>query len=165
MSTPAASRRRSRRFDSAEQEAYLNLWRTYDRLKEIEDRLFEQHGLTAQQYNALRVLRAAHPRPMPTLALGERLVSRSPDMTRLVDKLSDAGWVERERRSDNRRVVEVSITAAGMELLDQLRTAVRDAHRKQLGHLTAAQREQLISLLQLARAPHEDPDAPWPRDH
>ena len=165
MSTPAAPRRRSRRFDSAEQEAYLNLWRTYDRLKEIEDRLFEQHGLTAQQYNALRVLRAAHPRPMPTLALGERLVSRSPDMTRLVDKLSDAGWVERERRSDNRRVVEVSITAAGMELLDQLRTAVRDAHRKQLGHLTAAQREQLISLLQRARAPHEDPDAPWPRDH
>ncbi len=165
MSTPAAPRRRSRRFDSAEQEAYLNLWRTYDRLKEIEDRLFEQHGLTAQQYNALRVLRAAHPRPMPTLALGERLVSRSPDMTRLVDKLAEAGWVERERRSDNRRVVEVSITTAGMALLDRLRTAVRDAHRKQLGHLTVAQREQLISLLQLAREPHEDLNAPWPRDN
>src|SRR5947208_12802636 len=84
-------------FDSAQQEAYLNLWRTYDRLRILEDELFGRHNLTAQQYNALRLLRAAFPKKVPTLELAGRLVSRAPDITRLIDKLVERGLVERER--------------------------------------------------------------------
>ena len=70
-----AAKRGARRFDSPEQEAYLALWRTYDRLRALEDELFAGFDLTAQQYNLLRLLRAAH-EPIPTLAVAERLVSR-----------------------------------------------------------------------------------------
>ena len=103
----------TRRFDSPEQEAFLNLWRTYDRLRALEDELFGRHGLTAQQYNALRLLRACHPESLPTLELAARLVSRAPDITRLLDKLEQRALVARDRLPENRRVVRVSITDAG----------------------------------------------------
>src|SRR5947209_10354300 len=120
-----AKARRGRRFDSPQQEVFLSLWRTYDRLRALEDRLFGRHHLTAQQYNALRVLRAAHPGKVPTLGLGTRLISRAPDITRLLDKLADRGLIERQRRAENRRVVLVGITDAGLALLDELAEEVR----------------------------------------
>src|SRR5229473_6021475 len=95
----------SARFDSLEQEVFLNLWRTYDRLRALEDELFSRYDLTPQQYNALRVLRGEHPNTMPTLILARRLVSRAPDITRLLDKLEQRGFIERERPADNRRMV------------------------------------------------------------
>ena len=83
MSTalPEKSRRATRRFDSPEQEAFLNLWRSYDRLRACEDELFGNYDLTPQQYNALRLLRAEHPGTLATLVLQARLVSRAPDIT------------------------------------------------------------------------------------
>src|SRR6516225_746829 len=114
------TRRKNRRFDAPEQEAYLNLWRTYDRLRALEDELFGRHNLRAQQYNALRLLRGEHPRPLPTLAIAARLISRAPDITRLIDKLEERGLVRRERPADNRRFVYVGITKAGLGLLAKL---------------------------------------------
>src|SRR5213593_1617361 len=111
-----APQRAIRRFDSPEQEAYLALWRTYDRLRALEDELFAGFDLTAQQYNLLRLLRAAH-EPAPTLALAERLVSRAPDITRMLDKLEERGLVRRDRPPDNRRVVRVGITDPGLALV------------------------------------------------
>ena len=150
-----------RRFDSPEQEAYLNLWRTYDLLKRIEDRLFAQWDLTAQQYNALRLLRGEHPETLPTLSLARRLVSPAPDITRMLDKLEARGLVERRRPADNRRVVQVGISAAGLELLAQLDEPVRQCGKAQLGHLTPAQLEQLTDLLRKGRQPHEADEGPW----
>src|SRR5215831_7959197 len=121
-----------RRFDSLEQEAFLGLWRTYDRLRILEDELFARHDLTAQQYNALRLLRRDHPAPVRTLDLAARLVSRAPDITRLLDKLEQRHLIARDRPADNRRVVRVGITAAGLALLDELRQPVRDCHARQL---------------------------------
>ena len=141
-----------RRFDSPQQEVFLSLWRTYDRLRQWEDELFARHGLTAQQYNALRLLRAAHPRKLPTLALAARLVSRAPDITRLLDKLAERGLIERERPADNRRVVLVGIAPAGVELLDQLAAEVRDCHQRQLGHMEPGEMATLLDLLHKARA-------------
>ena len=160
MSAPKQGRG-IRRFDSLEQEVFLNLWRTYDRLRALEDDLFAQFDLTAQQYNALRLLRAEHPEPLPTLTLARRLVSRAPDITRLLDKLEQRGLVARDRPADNRRVVRVGITAAGIALLDDLRGPVRDCHARQLGHLSREDLEALVALLRAARLPHEDPDSPW----
>jgi DNA-binding MarR family transcriptional regulator len=152
---------RKQRFDSQEQEAYLNLWRTYDRLRLLEDELFGRYDLTAQQYNTLRLLRARHPVRLPTLAVAARLVSRAPDITRLLDRLADRGLVDRERPADNRRVVLVGITEAGLDLLRRLDEPVRDCGRRQLGHLPPAELAELVRLLRLARGPHEDAGGVW----
>jgi DNA-binding MarR family transcriptional regulator len=150
-----------RRFDTLQQEAFLGLWRTYDRLRALEDELFARYDLTAQQYNALRLLRSGHPAPIRTLDLASGLVSRAPDITRLLDKLEQRELVARQRPADNRRVVCVRITSAGIALLDDLRELVRDCHTRQLAHLTQKDLKGLISLLRAARLPHEDEDSAW----
>jgi len=152
---------KNRRFDSLEQEAFLNLWRTYDRLRAAEDELFGRHDLTPQQYNTLRLLTAEHPGKLQTLALAERLVSRAPDITRLIDRLVARGLVERERPAENRRVVQVGITPQGLTLLDELAEQVRACHHQQLGHVSAAGLRQLVELLKEARAPHEEHGSSW----
>lgn len=150
-------------FDSLEQEAYLQLWRTYDRLRELDERVFTAHGLSAQQYNALRVLRAAAPQPLATSALGARLVSRAPDMTRMLDKLEEQGLVRRQRSAENRRLVEVWITPAGRTAVDRLADAVRQCGRDQLGHLDRRSLREFIDLLKQARDPHDrDAADTWP---
>jgi DNA-binding MarR family transcriptional regulator len=159
--TDPPRRPREPHFDSAQQEAYLNLWRTYDRLRMLEDELFGGYGLTAQQYNALRLLRGSHPKRLPTLAVAARLVSRAPDITRMIDRLAERGLVDRERPADNRRVVLVGITAAGLETLRHLDGPVRECGRKQLGHLTPNELAELIRLLRRARGPHEEVEGAW----
>ena len=162
MPLMAAQRsRRVRRFDTPEQEAFLGLWRTYDRLRALEDELFGRFGLTPQQYNALRLLRGEHPKTVRTLDLAGRLVSRAPDITRMLDKLEQRSLIERERPTDNRRVVRVGITAAGIALLIEMRDAVRECHVRQLGHLSRKDLETLVALLRAARWPHEDADSTW----
>jgi DNA-binding MarR family transcriptional regulator len=161
MQRSSPMQRTVRRFDSPQQEVYLNLWRTYDRLSMLEDELFLRSDLTAQQYNALRLLKAEHPGALPTLVLAGRLVSHAPDITRLVDRLQERGLVIRQRMPDNRRVVQVGITDAGLALLKELEQPVRDCHLKQLGHLSSAQLQSLVELLRLARQPHEDEGNAW----
>jgi DNA-binding MarR family transcriptional regulator len=153
---------KSAKFDSLEQEAYLQLWRTYDRLKALEDRMFDEVELSAQQYNTLRLLRSVRPATTPTSALAARLVSRAPDMTRLLDKLEERGLVQRERKAENRRVVEVGITESGVALLDALAERVEACHAEQLGHLGSKALKDLIAVLKEARRPHEDAGSQWP---
>lgn len=148
-------------FDSPQQAAFLHLWRTYDCLKAIEEELFNKFELSAQQYNALRLLRSVYPESMRTLVLASRLISRSPDITRMLDRLEKAGWIARERLADNRRVVEVKITKGGVALLRKMDAKVRQMHDKQLGHLTSDQLAQLTSLLKLAKVPHDDRSCDW----
>jgi DNA-binding MarR family transcriptional regulator len=153
--------RKHRRFDSLEQEVFLNLWRAYDRLRALEDELFAAHDLSPQQYNALRLLRGAYPGKIATLDLAGRLVSRAPDITRLLDKLQERGLIERDRPAENRRVVHVGITNAGRTLLEELEEPLVRCHRRQLGHLSRRQMKDLIELLQVVRAPHEDDSGAW----
>lgn len=150
-----------RGFDSAEQETYLSLWRTYDRLRLLEDQLFAGFDLTAQQYNVLRLLQAEAPAAVPTLGLAERLVSRAPDITRMLDRLEERGWIERSRSTADRRNVWVRITPAGEALLREIAGPLRECHEKQLGHLAVAELKSLASLLQKARGPHEPEQSPW----
>ncbi len=152
---------RRQRFDSPQQETFLNLWRTYDRLRLLEDDLFSRYDLTAQQYNALRLLKAAYPKKVATLHLAGRLVSRAPDITRLLDKLQERALIDRERPADNRRVVNVGITEKGLALLQELAEEVRKCHVRQLGHLQPDEMRTLIDLLRKARVPHESPESNW----
>lgn len=149
------------RFDSLEQEAYLSLWRTYDRLRLLEDELFAQFDLTAQQYNLLRLLKAAHPDAVPTLTLASRLVSRAPDITRMLDRLKDRGLIERERSEEDRRAVLVTISQQGLALLEEITQPLAECHEHQLGHLNSNDLKTLVRLLKKVRSPHEDDNSPW----
>lgn len=159
----SASNATAPRFDSLEQEAYLQLWRTYDRLRELDERVFARHGLSAQQYNALRVLHGADPQPLASSVLGSRLVSRAPDMTRLLDKLEEQGFVQRRRSVTNRRIVEVGITERGRAVVAALAEDVRRCGCDQLGHLDGETLREFIRLLKQAREPHDrDAADAWP---
>ena len=155
-STPACAR-----FDSIHQETFLNLWRTYDRLRALEDALFAPFDLTAQQYNVLRLLKAANSEGVQTLALADKLVSRAPDITRMLDKLERRGLISRARPTDNRRVVRVRVTPAGLALLERIAGPLRSCHQRQLGHLAIDELKQLSRLLHAARLPHEHENSPW----
>jgi DNA-binding MarR family transcriptional regulator len=149
-----------RKFDSLQQEAYLSLWRTYDRLRALEEKLFQTHGLTAQQYNVLRILNASS-ESMPTLAIASKLVSRAPDITRMLDKLETAGWIDRVRSPDDRRSVLIEITAAGRKKLKELEGPLAEMHEEQLGHVAAKDLRLLCDLLAKIRSPHEPEGTSW----
>lgn len=159
--TKAKSVAAVRRFDSAEQEAYLSLWRTYDRLQALEEDVFKPWGVTAQQYNLLRLLKASYPQAVPTLSVVKRLISRAPDVTRMLDRLEANTWITRTRSESDRRAVLIAITDAGLKLLEDMIEPLRDCHEKQLGHLSASELNSLSILLKAARAPHEPDDSPW----
>jgi DNA-binding MarR family transcriptional regulator len=144
---------KKRPFDSAEQEACLNLCRTQDHIQGECARLFEEFNLSGPQYNVLRILRGHGGEGVPTSVIPGEMVTRMPDVTRLVDRLEQAGLVERRRTPSDRRVVLVKITPAGLHLLTRLDRPVLDLHRRLLGHLSPEELEQLNNLLVKARRP------------
>jgi len=148
-------------FDSNEQRVFLHLWRTYDLLKVVEDECLAQFEVTAQQYNVLRILKAVSPEGLPTMRLGQRMISRGPDMTRMLDRLEARHLIKRQRQKENRRVVEAWITTAGIQLLDAMHHELLIMHQKQVGHLSPDQQQQLTHLLRLVRQPHEDASCGW----
>ena len=149
-----------RKFDSLAQEAYLSVWRTYDRLKAIEERFFAPFGLTPQQYNVLRLLQGSES-AVPTLAIATRLVSRAPDITRMLDRLEQDGYVLRTRSQEDRRAVLVSLTPEGHKILGEIEAPLEAMHADQIGHLSQKELRQLCELLSKARKPHEPDGSNW----
>ena len=138
-------------FTSREQEAYLSLLRTADALQaQVEARL-KEFGLTGTQYNALRILRGAGPDGLPCREIGERMITRDPDITRLLNRLEDRGFVERTRARHDRRVIYGNITAAGLKLLRELDVPIEKHGREMLRHVPQEKLKQLIELLELVR--------------
>ncbi|WP_168566039.1 MarR family winged helix-turn-helix transcriptional regulator [Crateriforma spongiae] len=133
-------------FDSLRQEAYLNLVRTHTQLAGQLSRLFKQHGLTDPKYNALRILRGEG-KPMQVYQIAERMVTPQTDVTRLVYRLEEAGLVERERCGEDRRVVWVTLTRRGKDVLKKLDQPVADLHESQFAGLTKTELKQLNDLL------------------
>ena len=110
------------------------------------------HGLSMTQYNVLRILRGAGTAGLCRNEIGERLISRTPDVTRLLDRMETAGLVSRARSTEDRRLVNTVLTAKGRRLVDELDDDVARAHEGLLGHLTKAQLRTLVDLLALARS-------------
>lgn len=137
-------------FESLEQEATLNIWRTSDQTHNRVGRLLREYGLTPSQYNVLRILRGAG-EALPSLEIASRLIQVVPAITGLIDRLEDQGLVERERSGNDRRVVHVAITAKGDNLLAKIDEPLQQLHRELLGHLTRAELKTLIELLEKAR--------------
>ena len=144
--------KQTRPFDSLEAEAYLNLLRTTDALLRKEIEALKAWGLSTTQYNALRILRGAGDEGVTCGELSERMLTRDPDVTRLIDRLDTRGLIRRVRSDRDRRVVRTCISAAGLELLEQLDEPSRTWTKDQLGHLSEQQLRDLIALLEKARA-------------
>ncbi len=128
-------------------EAYLNLQRTADHLRTEELRILRPLGLTPQQYNVLRILRGAGTDGLPSAEIGVRMVTRVPDVTRLVDRLEAAGLVERTRSESDRRVVLVRIGKKGLELLAGIDEPMKRMPDKLMGGLGTAELRKLNDLL------------------
>ena len=142
--------KKKRPFESAEQEAALNILRTSDQLQNRFLRLFRQYGVTPSQYNILRILRGEG-KPMPCLEIGERMIQVVPAMTGLIDRLEKQNLVRRDRCSEDRRVIYVALTVDGEKLLAELDQPVIDLHQRLLGHLSAAELQELSRLLEKSR--------------
>lgn len=151
-------------FESPAQEAFLNLMRTTAALTGPFHTLFKRHSLTQASYNTLRILRGHHlagaAHGVRASHIGAQMVVRVPDVTRLVDRLVDMSLAERGPCREDRRVVYVRITKAGLKLLDQLDEPVRQLHEQTMGHMDAEQLRTLNDLLEAARQSCETTPAP-----
>ncbi len=147
--------RQVRPFHSKGQEAFLALLRTADVAKRRFTSLFEAEEVTLQQYNVLRILRGAGDEGLPTLEIGNRMIERTPGVTRIVDRLVDKGLVSRGRRRDDRRRVWCKITPLGLELLTKLDEPVRKADQETVKGLSEEEVDRLIELLDRIRSTAE----------
>ena len=136
---------------SERQKTVMDLLRTAEQLDRYFTAFYEPPGVTPQQYNVLRILRGEHPDALPTMAIAERMVEKTPGITRLLDRLETKGWVERKRAEEDRRRVLISITAAGLELLESLDGPVREATTAVLEGLGEAEVTSLRASLQRIR--------------
>lgn len=141
----------TRPFRSSSQEAVLGILRTADLLRRVISKIVEPWGITQQQYNVLRILRGAGGEGLPTLTIAQRMVERTPGITRLIDRLESKGWVERKRCQDDRRQVVCRITQMGLDLLAELDGPIDAFDDTGLAMLDTRDQEQLIILLDRVR--------------
>jgi DNA-binding MarR family transcriptional regulator len=144
--------RQSRPFETLEQEALLSIERTAAVLMHRFADSLKAHDITPTQYNVLRILRGAGEHGLCRHEIRDRLVAQVPDVTRLLDRMEEAGLVARERDVTDRRLVTTRITKEGLRLLKRLDEPVTEVHRRELGHMTQAHLRTLIDLLAEARS-------------
>ncbi len=135
-----------------EEEAALSLYRTSQLLLDLNEAFFREHGFTPSQYNVLRILRGAGEGGLGRNEIRERLVNRMPDVTRLLDRMEEAGLVRRERSLADRRYVPTVLTEQGLALVNKMDGPVIESHRSHLGHLSPGKLHSLIEILALIRA-------------
>jgi DNA-binding MarR family transcriptional regulator len=143
--------RQRKPFRSLQQEADLNVVRTAAVLMDDFERLLRPYGITGTQYNVLRILRGAEPEGLCRNEVRDRMLTRMPDMTRLLDRMEEAGLVTRTREAEDRRMVMTTITPAGRRLLEKLDDVVETEHERQFRNLNQEQLRTLIELLTLVR--------------
>ena len=138
-------------FDSAPQEATLNILRTSDQFENRLGGLFRQFGLTGSQYNVLRILRGEGT-ALPSLEIADRMIQVVPAITGLIDRLEKRKFVVRRRCSEDRRIVYVEITAEAKRVLNKLDRPLHDLHQEMIGHLSQQELVELSRLLEKARS-------------
>ena len=131
-----------------EDQIFVALLKAADALSQEADRLIKSHGLTMAQYNVLRILRGAEPEGILCRGISERMISRDPDMTRLLDRIEKRRLITRHREKADRRVVKARITEDGLILLRKLDQPVRELHKGQFRHMSGAQLKSLAKLLE-----------------
>jgi DNA-binding MarR family transcriptional regulator len=135
-----------------EEETTLNLVRTADLLMQRLGDVLQRHGLSATQYNALRILRGAGKDGAGCKDIATRMVTRDPDITRMMDRLEKRGLLTRDRAKQDRRTVAHRLTDAGLELVNSLDAPVEEAHESAMKHMSKAKLRELVGLLEELRA-------------
>lgn len=135
---------------------FVALLQTADTLGQEAEQLLKSAGLTGAQYNVLRILRGAGPGGLACRSIGDRMISHDPDMTRLLDRMEKRGLVSRERQTDDRRVIKTRVTSQGLDLLKTLDHPVRELHKRQFRHMSAARLKTLAELLEEVRPPNQE---------
>ncbi len=151
--------KQSKPFSSLRQEAFLQMARTTAMLTHGWEHALRGHGITLTQYNVLRILRGAGERGLCRHEVSSRLVTQVPDVSRLLDRMMRGGLVTRARDKEDRRMVNACITDKGLSLLQELHLPSKVLVDDQLAHLTDAQVQLLIELLEAARIPAGAPPA------
>lgn len=144
--------KQSRPFATKSQEAYVALLRTADDSKRHVGEVLEPAGVTLQQYNVLRILRGSGEEGLPTLTVAERMIERTPGVTRLIDRMEKKGWVTRRRCTEDRRRVWCNITPEGLAVLDGLDRPIEGIDDVFEAVLSADEIEQLVEYLDRVRA-------------
>jgi MarR family transcriptional regulator, organic hydroperoxide resistance regulator len=144
--------KQSKPFRTKSQEAYVALLRTVDDAKRFVGRVLESEDVTLQQYNVLRILRGAGGDGLPTLAVAERMIERTPGVTRLIDRMERKGWVSRERCTEDRRRVWCRITEEGLAVLERLNRPMEAVDDALAGALGEDELVDLIGYLDRLRA-------------
>jgi DNA-binding MarR family transcriptional regulator len=137
-----------------EEAMFLDLLRTTDMLSRGPAQVLKTQALSSTQYNVLRILRGS-PEGLPCGEVANRMITRDPDVTRLLDRLEKRGLIARSREAKDRRTVMARITTEGLKVLTRLDEPVQAAHRKQLGHLGRERLRALTQLLQVSRSQME----------
>jgi MarR family transcriptional regulator, organic hydroperoxide resistance regulator len=140
--------KQTRPFQSLEQEVFLTLLWTADRMQSRLNATLKVHGLSATQYNALRILRGAGKQGLPCSEIAGRMITRDPDITRLLDRMGKMGLAQRKRGSKDRRVVVAQITNKGLELLKQLDPVLHQFLQRLLGEMGAKNLKSFLELLE-----------------
>ena len=149
-----------RPFSSTEEETLLNLMRTSDCLQRAFQRRTRHWGITGTQYNVLRILRGARAQGLTCSAIGERMITAEPDITRLLARLKTLKLIRQQRDKHDRRVVWTHISAAGLDLLSKMDDEINRMPKDLLGHLSSVELVEFIRLLELARQNCMDTRAP-----
>jgi DNA-binding MarR family transcriptional regulator len=144
--------KQKRPFRLREEEVFVSIRRTADALLQGVAEALKPAGLSPTQYNVLRILRGAEPDGLACREISERMITRDPDVTRLLDRLEDRGLVMRRRDRGDRRVITTRITGDGLHVLDELGRSIAETHTRQLGHLGKASLRALVDLLDRARS-------------
>jgi DNA-binding MarR family transcriptional regulator len=151
MKKTVESDRKTRRAGGPEEAAFLDLLRTTDMLSRGLVGVLRSEDLSSTQYNVLRILRGA-PDGLPCGEIAGRMITRDPDVTRLLDRLEKRKLITRSRETRDRRTVMGRISPEGLKLLARLDEPVQAAHRKQLGHLGRERLRALAELLRVSRS-------------
>src|SRR5215213_4754622 len=138
-------------FTSLEEEAQLNIVRTGAVLLDDAEQLFRPHGITSTQYNVLRILRGSEPEGLCRNELRDRMLTRMPDVTRLLDRMEEAGLVERTRDNEDRRMVTSRITKKSLDLLAELDPLVAENEKQSFSGISRDQIQTLIDVLDAVR--------------
>jgi DNA-binding MarR family transcriptional regulator len=131
-----------------EDRLFVAILKSADSLSQEAEQLIKSHDLTMAQYNVLRILRGAEPLGMLCRGISERMISRDPDMTRLLDRMEKRGLITRERQKDDRRVIMTRITGDGLTFLKKLDQPIRELHRGQFAHMKSSRMKALAELLE-----------------
>jgi DNA-binding MarR family transcriptional regulator len=143
--------RQNKPFTSLEEEALLSIVRTSAVLMDEFERLLRPYGITATQYNVLRILRGSEPHGLSRNELRDRMLTRMPDVTRLLDRMEDAGSVQRVRGEEDRRLVTTRITPSALELLAKLDPIVAADQKRRFRGASERDLRSLIYLLATLR--------------